>query len=616
MKKTFGHKFLIGLMFVVALFTLAPSPVHAVSNAGNLTPASGTSRRDSKFTVSVDGSVAQSFIGAGSAKGTITFPADLLKVTAIDDSGATFSASSTVTPNNSSGEITFSQNTQWYNRVNNQTVHFFTITFQSLKAGTANVNFSSLVYDNISSAATTGGTYTITNPPPPPPPPTPTPPTPKPPTRPSRPVVHTPTPTPSSTPTPEETPDPVSDSDGGLKIENVKISATRDENEITWTLNNTAATPTLLYGTNKSSLRGEGRVEKQDDGSYIVQLDDLKLGTLYYFTIKASTDDNLLGATYSGVLTTRGYPVQLTIEQNNLLIPGAKVKIGDRSFVANKNAIVTAELNSGDITAQITPPGESDAHNVQFTVKKLPIPENGNPTLQSFTLNVATIGSSSGPSSSLIPLIAGGVVIGVAIIGGGVGLLLYRKRQLEAGNPTGVDNNLLTESYGENVTQSREHTPAPNLDTIPGAMPPAAQQEVFNEPPLPDSNIAAPPVTPEVPTMTMDTSVPPVDPASLPLPPTDNTVMDTPQAQPAEQTYSADTQQQQQQLEAPVVPAENTDAEEYSQAVTQVEASDQTPDDEPSAVYDETTGELDIIHHDSSSHSIPHAPLTTEPQQT
>ena len=38
--------------------------------------------------------------------------------------------------------------------------------------------------------------------------------------------------------------------------------------------------------------------------------------------------------------------------------------------------------------------------------------------------------------------------------------------------------------------------------------------------------------------------------------------------------------------------------EEYSQAVTSVESAETTPNsDEPSAVYDEATGELSIVHH-------------------
>jgi len=613
MKKNIRHKFLIGLMFVTILFGVIPTPVFAAGNSAYLTPSSGSSKPGNTFTVSVDGAVGSVFLGTYQVSGTITFPANLLKVTAVTTSGSTFTVSSTVTPNNTNGTISFTMSNNWWSGVNDQTVHLFAITFQSLANGSANVNLNGVQY-NSGAAATTGGTYTISTPitkPAPKPKPPKTSPKPSVTPKPSATPKPTRTPTPSVTPKPEATPAPTSDSDGGLKIENVKVTATRQENSIAWSLNNPAATPTFSYGTSKDSRDAVAEVQKQSDGTYVAQLTDLKLGTLYYFTIKAATSDNLLGATYNGTLTTRGYPVQLTIEQNNLLIPGSKVDIDGREFVASRDAIVTLELGDGDYTAKITPPDSSESYSAEFTVQKQAIPEDGNPSLQTFTLNITTIGSSSGSKSMLVPIIIGGSVTTLAVAGGAVGLFLLRKRrESEAGGI--IDSDILAASYGEDVGQHRVNTPQPNLETGPNlAAPPAP---IVSDMPVNNPVIQAQePVPQQTPTETAYPSAPqqivadsaPIPssfdptqppPPPLPLPPaltTENLAM----AQPAEA--------------ASPPPAETTpESEELSPAVTQVEALEQTatpepPSDEPSAVYDAATGELAIIHHRGGTEAAP-----------
>ncbi len=600
MIKANRQKFSLGLLLFTALFSLVPTAVFAAGDSVYLTPPSGTSQPGNTFTVSADGNVGSSWFGTSSVSGTITFPANLLKVNAVSSAGATFNVSSTVTPDNANGTISFNQYTNWWTGANNQTVHLFTVTFQSLANGTAPVNFSNVQY-NTGAAAMAGGTYTVSTPPPPPTPsPSPSPsPAPKPSSTPKPAVTPkpSPVPTPSTPPTVEETPAPVVDSDGGLKIENVKIIADRAENSVTWTVSNPAATPVLTYGTTKNGLKSDGIVSKQDDGSYSVVFTDLKPGALYYFMIKAATADNLQGATYSGVLTTRGYPIQLTIEQNNLLLPGAKVKIGERIFVANKNAIVTTELGDGSYTAIITGPGSTESHNATFVVVRKTIPKNGNPALQSFVLNATTVGTSSGLNSSLIPTIIGGAVAVMAAIGGIIGLFILRRKKAANDDAANADTDLLAASYGDSVDELRNNTPLPNLDTAAGvSLPPMdlsaepeyqtelpPEQAVTAYQPADDMALTAEPVAPVA---------VPFDPAALPLPPTVDPAM------PIQQQYAD---------EPTVVSQPDYQAEQLSQAVSQVESSEQITDDEPSAVYDEATGELDIIHHhaDEGISSVP-----------
>ncbi len=604
MKHFLRHRFILGLLLVTALLTGVSTPVRAAGETVFVTPPSGANQPGNTFTVSVDGVVGSYWWGgASSVSGTINFPANLLKVNSTSLTGATFPYG-TVTPNNTAGTIAFNLNCGWWCGANNQSVHLFNIVFESVANGTANVSFTDVRY-NTGTAATTGGTYTISTPaPPPPPPPTPTPtPTPKPSSAPKpKPTpTPTPTPTPAVTPTVEETPAPTVQSDGGLKIQNVKVSTSRRENKIAWTVNSSEAAPTLTYGTSKTKQTSEGEVVKDEDGGYGVALSNLKPGTLYYFTIKAATADNLQGANYSGVLTTRGYPVQLTVKQNDLLLPGAKVKINERSFVANKNAIITTELSDGKHTAQVISSDSSEGYSATFTVAKKATPASGNPELQSFVLNVTTVGSSSGLNSSIIMPIIGGAAAVIATIGGLVGFVIVRRRKPKD-ESVAVDSDLLTTNYGRPIDDYRQNTPEPNLETgglrggtfqeqpiqtlepeiqpaiIPQDTATTVPQQTFVDPTVIDSMGQAP----QLATTTLQQTI---DPTSLPLPPADPLPTTPPKPPVQADAYSEE--------------------EQLSSELLEVEAGVGVETNSPSAVYHESTGELEIVHHHSGASPPP-----------
>lgn len=623
MKKQIRHSFVLGLMVIAALFSLFPTSVFAVEDSARLTPATGTSQTGNTFIISVDGYASHGQFcffycvetDITGVTGSLKFPSNLLKVTNIDKSNATFT-SSTVTPNNNTGKITFNQS----GTARNQTVHLFTITFESLAVGEAAVTFDNVTYGgSYYSTAATGGTYTIVAPPSPTPPPSSSPsPSPHPSTSPKPSATPKPSPTPKSTPTPEQTPAPVAESNGGLKIENVRVTANRQENSVAWTVNSPEATPTFRYGTSKNKLDSDTDVVKQADGSYGVSMANLKPGTLYYFMIIAATNDSLQGANYTGTLTTRGYPVQLTIKQNNLMIPNSVVKIGDRTFIANSDAVINTELSDGQHKALITPPGSKESFSAPFTVVKKPLSATGSPELQAFVLNVTTIGKSSGTNSSLILPLAVGGIIAVATIGGFVGFMLYRRRSL-TNNGANADSDLLAATYGDAIEKYRTNTPAPNLDTVnipqlgtqlsgeEAALQGVPSLDNSTPPPLPamESSVLAPTPAPE------PYPTPPItDPASISPPPLSNTiapaeqpVVSAPQLEPNQPQVQTQTQAQEPASSPTVAPAGYSEDEQLSPELTQVEASQQiepvqpSNDPEPSAVYDETTGELAILHH-------------------
>lgn len=614
MKQTIRRKFLLGLMIITALFSLVPTSVFAAGNTIYLNLPSGTSQPGSNFPVSVDGHVMKSgLFGSPGVTGKILYPENLLKVVSISTVGSNFNVSSSINYTSTKGVISFTQSTNWWTPPNDQDVHLFSITFQSLTNGTATVMPSGVSYTNTGAAVANGGTYTISSPAPPTPVPTPNP-TPAPsvtPTKPSATPTPTKTPAPSAksniTPVPsssviastEQPQEPVIESEGGLKIENVKITTDRVENTIVWTMNNPIATATVTYGTVKNNLTSTAEITKQADGNDQVILSDLQPGTQYYFSIKATTDDNLQGATYSGVLTTRGYPVELTIKQNNLLLPGAKVSIGNRNFIANKDGLVTTELGDGTFKAVVTPIGSTVSFESTFVVVEKTTLEDNEPVTQKFVINNTTPVVSTGSNSSLILPIAGGTIGTIALLGGITGFVIYRRRQ-QLQNPAIATNDLLLENYGSAIREARGNAPSPNIDPQSNQY----SQQSDQTSPIATNNGLLNQTSGMTNTPTSLTAGLPeaFDTTTLPLPSSlSTTELDqhpVPETQPGSSRYS--------------------EIEQLSPEISQIEATQQIASDEPSAVYDESTGELDIIHHHTNEPAVsePTALLSSQPVES
>jgi hypothetical protein len=609
MKQTIRHRFLLALLLFTAVFSVIPARVFALAGTVYFTPSGGNVVNGNEFIVEVRGNVPSPGIWGGGA--TIKFTYDASKVQLIDrnDTGGVFQNNNRSNWDGTTAGTVRYEAVVWWGApgVNNQKI--ISVKFKAIAPGNVTLNFAPET--NVNNGPTTGTPSTFTvlpttcptgqigTPPncttPPPPSPTPTPkPTPKPST--------TPTPKPSTTPTTpapeqsvEETPAPVVESDGGLKIEDVKIVANRQKNSVTWTINKADAVPKVTYGTTKGDLRSEATVTKQEDGSYETVFPSLKLGTLYYFTIKATTPDQLQGATYNGTLTTRGYPVQLTIQQNGVLAPGAKVKIGDRSFTANKNAIITTELGDRKYDAMISPIGSTDSLSVSFTVQKKPIPTNGSPELQSFILNASLADTAATQGGNLIPIIIGGAsVLGIGAASM-IGFILLRRRN-QSQTSTTVDNDLLLANYGTAIEEYRTNTPTPNLDATATNTAPVETTPLVATPP---------PVTNDMPAPVQSSPAPDTaanfDASTLPLPP---------------------VQEQPQMVAPPPETPENSQiTEQLSPELAAVESIEENPadtvtdnPDETSAVYDAATGELDIIHHHTQpTNQAPPAPAPPPP---
>ncbi len=623
MKRLNRNRLFAGLLALIAVVSIFPARAFAVAGTVSLTPPGGTVILGNEITVEVRGNVPDPGLWGGGATIVVNYDASKLQLTDRNDSGGAFrGANSRVWDGTGSGTVRYVA----YYAINAPGVNgskIISMKFKAIATGSVVMSFGSSTNVNNGPTSGTSQTFTIIpnvcpagqtgTPPncvtPPPPTPTPTPaPRPTTPTNPSRP---SPTPTPSASPQPsvtpaptqEETPEPTTNSDGGLKIENIKSVTTRQRNSVTWTLNRDGITPTLTYGTSKNAATTKATVEQQDDGSYEAELPALKAGTLYHFTIKAASSDSLQGATYNGTFTTRGYPVQLTVQQNGVLAPGAKVTIGSRTFTANKNAIITAELGDGAFTASITPVGATAAYSAKFTVAKKQANASGSIELQSFVLNAAIDGSGNDDNDNLLLAIAGLVAVLLGI-GGALWFFLAKRRQQETSENGSVDEDLLIANYGTALetyrTNNNGNTPAPNIEAATYATPasiseqnnystettPTLPQEASIAPQQPDYETAPEQQAPAQAPMES------FSPESLPLPPLQ------PEGDAAQQTDPTS----QTPMEYPV-------DEQISPELTAIESMPVAESEEPSAIYDAATGELDIIHRQTPGNQVP---TTTE----
>jgi len=642
MKQFIRHKLSLGTMVIATLMLLVPSHANAVQGTIYFSPNGGTVIEGSSLTIDVMGNVPAP-IFSGGATISVTYPTDLLRVTSTSSSGGALGGSKPAV-NSRTGTIAFTAFNFFGRAVNNQMI--FRVTFDTIATGDATLNFSSNTNINDGPTTKQPSTYAIqapscpigqigtppncTTPPPPSPSPSPTPT-----------MNPSPNPTPSSTPTSprptatppasnndgsallnsllptagEETPEPTLDADGSIKISDVKTTVTRQKNTISWTVSDPAIIPTLTFGTSKTNQMTNATVIKESDGSFSATLPDLKLGALYYFTIKATSESKLQGATYNGTFTTRGYPVQLTIQQNGVLAPSAKVWINNRSFVANKDAIITTELGNGTYDASIAPAGSTTAYKASFTVQKKTIPANGNPGLQSFVLNI-TLANTGTESDNALSVI-GMIVLVLSTVAGLASLVFYLRRRQDQQEPqAAVDSDLLAASYGTNFQEVRSNTPEPNLEAAT-----LYQSSPLPALPLDDTSMTVP--------QTDQPQIPPPesiqDNLTIPTEP-DGTNIDSLPLPPIDATNSGVSASLQQAMSSPVpeiasVPLPTTpvttasggytEDEQLSPDLVQVEATEQIDDQEPSAVYDASTGELDIIHHHTATDASAEHPRET-----
>jgi hypothetical protein len=663
MKKTVRQYFVLGLLLTASLLTLvAPLSHAAANNSIYMTPNSKTVKPGDSFTVIVDGYVAPvQYPSSSQVSGTMTFPANLLRVTSVSTAGNPYTVNLYATPNNTNGTVVFNgQN--YYGGPNDETIRIMAVTFQALGNGTANAGFTAdtkfTQFFGSPNTNLSGGTYTISTPPPPtcPAGQVGTPPnctTPPPATCPAGqtgtpPNCKTPTPTcpagqvgtppncttpvvPGTTPValpagtdptiPTVAPEaiaPTQTDAGDLSIKEVVAKINRKENAVTWQTSLANVTTEIQLGTAKDKLTAKPEVTKISDGSYSAVATNLVPGTRYYYTITAtSVSSPDKKATYSGAFTTRGYPVEILVTKAKKPVANAKIAIEQDVYQTDKNGKIVLELAGKDYKAVVTL-ADKTAKSFNFTVIKKAISPDKNPDSQTYTFEIAPepAAAQTAAPNSMLPLIAS-IVGGVVLLGGGMLFLLMRRRKAQG---TGQDDNVAAEytNWQDGTNTQPQITPEEQqLSTMAsieqryianpeGAGDPTALTDLPAEQIYEAAPIAVPP--PEIPTepyvgaeqANLSGYMPPEQTQEIqPAVTTDLPAPGTPeevyvQEQPAVENYPA------QEIASPQDTAELEPPHQ--------DAAESPEDSEPDAIL-RSDGELDIIHH--GEHPDPQ-PLTEQ----
>jgi hypothetical protein len=453
---TNARNFVLYSLVLCLLLSLVPGHlVFADANKLYITPATSQMNINTTFSVNVR-SYADTDGSTGSTGGTVTFPANLLQVTSISTSGSQYNAPSI---NQGSGTIGFSATRT---PAPSGAAQIFSITFRAAGAGTAAVSFSGDSQVNNATTTFSSGVYTILNPNPPPNPVTP---------KPSVSVAPVPivtTPAPTSAVTPSTDTEPVATPDPTGLISSVIVDPLYTTSTVNWKVNAPNASSTLEYGTSSSQLDKKAAVTKKTDGSFTVTIKDLVPGARYYFVISAVGDGAKTG-TYSDTIITRGFPVTMTITENNVAVKNAQVKVGNRSYKTNTSGKLTIGLGVGSYAGTITT--DTSSLTINLTVAAKSIPADGSaPELQSFTYNLTSSPLSQAPGSeasifAFIGILLGGtVVLGL----GFVGFMAYRRRRFESGT---LSHNVGSTVVIEDGYDWRDQTNATETEIAPAAEP-------------------------------------------------------------------------------------------------------------------------------------------------
>lgn len=422
--------------FVAIVITFLTIPIDRAFAAGNtlyFNPNSQSVSLNGSFTISVKAYV-ETAAQTGRVSGTVSYPKSLLRVTATSTTGSSY-GNPAITQDANAGTIGFSGT---INPGPSGISQVFSITFQGIGAGTANLSFSGDSTINQTTTTRNTAAYTVVdpNPAPTPTPPKPTPPTP---TKPTTPVVTVPTPTPEPVSTPPDSStikDNTTVDESGV-ITDVSSSSTYDTATINWKLSKEQASTQLIYGVSKSVIASKTETTKEPDGGYKTILKGLKPGVKYYFTVLSEGKDGKKNS-YDSVVVTKGYPVVLAITQNDQPSPSANIRIGTINRSTDKDGTASFDLAEGTYSATITAQ-DNTTLTTTFSVASKVVPSDGKaPDSQRFSFNLqATSAEGGGNQTSVFIFIATLVGGGALIVLGAIGFIAYRRRQFEGSYSAG-----------------------------------------------------------------------------------------------------------------------------------------------------------------------------------
>ncbi len=143
----------------------------------------------------------------------------------------------------------------------------------------------------------------------------------------------------------------------------------------------------VVYGKSGESKQPLGsNYVSNKNGVYEAKLSGLDSFTSYEFAISGSTSDGK-SVSYTGIATTRGYPVEITVSMNGDPVVGAKISILGYEYTTDKNGKIYLELPSGDTPVKVTL-DESVKEEV-IVVKEVKISEDKKASeIQKYTIDI------------------------------------------------------------------------------------------------------------------------------------------------------------------------------------------------------------------------------------
>lgn len=454
-------------MFISIIFSLLPSQLLLAAGDQLMITTDSTYEMSTgtTFTVGVKAFIS-STASPQTAIGNVKYPTSQLRFISAQPGGSGFGNPAVSPP--SGGLINFNASRA---STGKGIVKIFDITFQAIGAGTAIVEFTGDSLVNQQQTTYKSAVLRITNPTPNP---STAPATPKP--TPSVAPSVSPVPVSPTTPTPSNEPDsdtfvPILDPNG--VVTNVNIDPDYTKGLITWKVTASNPKSVVMYGIKSSDLNQQAVVTQTPDGTFSSTINGLNPGERYYFTITGSGDGNKNG-TYSSTLTTNGFPVRITVTENDIAAKSAQIRINNLNKITDADGKTTIGLAEGEYKGKITT--STASLDITVKVEKKPIPDDGSsPPAQAVSFNLSSSPLEQGPGSGQAILTFVGVLIaGTALMGVGfVGFMAYRRRQFETQHGNNPSTTVIIDDGYSWHEQSQAQTPntssLPPQDTIPEA---------------------------------------------------------------------------------------------------------------------------------------------------
>jgi hypothetical protein len=466
------------MIFCLVLSLIPAELAFAEANQLFVTPSSLQMNINNVFDVKVS-SYADSDASSGTASGTVNYPTDKLQVVSLSTAGSGYG-----TPSLSQGSGAVGFNGTRSPAYSGPAL-IFTIKFKAINSGSAAVSFGG--GSNVNNQTTTlkSGAYTITNPNPPPSSSPSS--TPKPSTKPkpsTAPVITTPTPTVEPTEGPVVTPDPT-----GV-VDNVSVVPLYGSATVTWKVNAANPNSTFVYGFSTSQMDKKVTATKKSDGTFEALVTGLSPGTRYIFYITGSGGGQ--SGNYTSTIFTRGYPVTITVTENNVPVSKGQIRIGTINNSINSTGISTIGLAAGSYTGTITT--ETASLSISLTVEAKTIPSNGSaPESQLARFNLTSSPLAQGPGSGtsvitfVIVLAGGALLLGL----GFVGFMAYRRKRYDvdsdadisygsAGPSVVIDDGYTWQNDPQHATPAAPPPPPANTSLpLPPELPPQHDNSVY-----------------------------------------------------------------------------------------------------------------------------------------